>query len=199
MEYNIIVAGVGGQGVVTAGTLISQSALVKGHHVVMSEIHGLAQRGGSVSVEIRIGDVNSPIIPKGEADLILGIEPMEAVRAAENAGPRTKILINREPVEPVSLTMHGKEYPELKGMLAEISENFDVHLIDALPLALKAGDARAASTVMVGAALQLGVLPIDRESTLEAISRRFGEKLYRINEKALDLGMESVLLTAQQA
>lgn len=199
MEVNIIVAGVGGQGVVTAGTLISQSALVKGHNVVMSEIHGLAQRGGSVSVEVRIGDVSSPIIPRGETDLILGIEPMEAVRASVNAGPRTKILVNMEPIEPVSLTMQGKEYPDIKQMISEISENFDVHVIDALPLALKAGDARAASTVMVGAAIQLGVLPIDKESTLEAIGRRFGEKLYKINEKALSLGMESILLAEQKA
>ena len=198
MEVNIIVAGVGGQGVVTAGTLISQSALVKGHNVVMSEIHGLAQRGGSVSVEVRIGDVSSPIIPTGETDLILGIEPIEAVRAAQFAGPRTKILINREPVEPVSLTMKGMEYPDLKDLISEISENFEVYLIDALPLALEAGDARSASTVMVGAAIQLGVLPIDEESTLEAIRKRFSEKLYAINEKALRLGMKSVLMKPQE-
>ncbi len=198
MEVNIIVAGVGGQGVVTAGTLISQSALVKGHNVVMSEIHGLAQRGGSVSVEVRIGDVSSPIIPTGETDLILGIEPIEAVRAAQFAGPRTKILINREPVEPVSLSMKGMEYPDMKDLISEISENFEVYLIDALPLALEAGDARSASTVMVGAAIQLGVLPIDEESTLEAIRKRFSEKLYAINEKALRLGMKSVLMKPQE-
>ncbi|AKA47785.1 hypothetical protein IX51_00325 [uncultured archaeon] len=198
MEVNVIVAGVGGQGVVTAGTLISQSALVKGHNVVMSEIHGLAQRGGSVSVEVRIGNIRSPIIPKGETDLILGIEPIEAVRAAENAGERTDVLINIGPVEPVSLSMRGKEYPDMRELVSEIVDRLDVHFIDALPLALEAGDARAVSTVMVGAALQLGILPIDEESTLEALKKRFSERLYTINEKALKLGMKNVLLALHE-
>lgn len=193
METNVIVAGVGGQGVVTAGTLISHAALVKGHNVVMSEIHGLAQRGGSVSVEVRIGNVKSPIIPVGQADLILGLEPMEAVRAAERAGTRTKILTNVERISPVSLTMRGLEYPQIEGMLSELVEKLDVYLIDALPFAMEAGDPRSASTVMVGAALKLGVLPIDEDSVLEALKDRFSPKLFEINRKALQFGMSAEL------
>lgn len=197
METNIIVAGVGGQGVVTAGTLISQSALLKGHNVVMSEIHGLAQRGGSVSVEVRIGDVRSPIIPKGEADLILGLEPMEAVRYSDQAGKRTKFLINRETITPVSLSMRGDEYPDIEELIAPLSEKYEVYSIDALPLALEAGDSRAVSTVMVGAAMKLNVIPIDEESTLGALKKRFSPRLFEMNRKALTLGMNVPLGAVQ--
>lgn len=196
METNIIVAGVGGQGVVTAGTLISQSALIKGHNVVMSEIHGLAQRGGSVSVEVRIGDVRSPIIPRGEVDLVLGLEPMEAVRYSDQAGKRTKFVINTETIAPVSLSMRGKEYPPVDELIERISDRYEVHTLDALPYAIEAGDARSASTVMVGAAIQLGILPIDRDSTLKALERRFNRRLYEINRKALDSGISCRLSQA---
>lgn len=192
MEINIVIAGVGGQGVVTAGTLISQACLVSGHHVVMSEIHGLAQRGGSVTVEVRIGDVKSPIIPKGEADLILGLEPMEAVRAAENAGRNTIVLINDERVSPIALTMKGLEYPEVGNLTAEISSFMKVRSIDALPIAVEAGDQRSVSTVMFGAALELGVFPFGEEEALKSIGKRFSGRLYEINEKALKLGIRAM-------
>lgn len=196
METNIIVAGVGGQGVVTAGTLFSQSALAKGHNVVMSEIHGLAQRGGSVSVEVRIGDVRSPIIPRGETDLIVGLEPMEAVRYSEGAGKKTRFLINTETIAPISLSMRGEEYPPVWELLSRITDRFEVYVLDALPFAIEAGDARAVSTVMVGAAIQLGILPIDRDSTLKALEKRFTQRLYEINKKALDLGLSCRLSQA---
>lgn len=198
MEYNIIVAGVGGQGVVTAGTLISESALSNGLNVVMSEIHGLAQRGGSVNVEIRIGDVKSPIIPLGETDLVIGIEPMEAVRAASSAGKRTKFLINMAPVEPISLSMRGQEYPDLEDLLRDVFETYEVHFIDAIPLALAAGDVRSVSTVMVGAALQLGVIPIDRESVEAALRKRFSGKVQEINMRAMESGLGIPLLDLQK-
>lgn len=192
MEINIVIAGVGGQGVVTAGTLISQACLASGHHVVMSEIHGLAQRGGSVTVEVRIGDVRSPIIPKGEIDMILGLEPMEAVRASENAGKETVVLINDERVSPIALTMKGLEYPEVSNLLSEISSFMKVKTINALPLAVEAGDQRSVSTVMFGAALELGVLPFGEDEALRAIGRRFSGKLYDLNVRALKLGMRAM-------
>lgn len=193
MQINIVVAGVGGQGVVTAGTLISQAALAAGANVVMSEIHGLAQRGGSVTVEVRIGNAKSPIIPKGEVDLILALEPMEGVRAAGNAGKDCTLLINDERVSPVALTMKGMEYPDLDKMLSEVSSYLNVRMIDALPLALEAGDSRAVSTVMVGAAMKLGILPFDRESTMKALGKRFSGKVLEINTRALDFGLGAEL------
>ncbi len=195
MEINIVIAGVGGQGVVTAGTLISQASLAMGYNVVMSEIHGLAQRGGSVTVDVRIGDVKSPIIPSGDVDLIIGMEPMEAVRAAENAGRNTLMLINDERVSPVALTMKGLEYPDLDGLLSEAALQMKVLMLDALPMALEAGDSRAVSTVMVGAAMQSGILPFDRNAAFKALSGRFSGKIYEINEKALDLGIAATLGT----
>lgn len=192
MEINIVIAGVGGQGVVTAGTLISQAASAAGLNVVMSEIHGLAQRGGSVSVEVRIGDVKSPIIPMGDVDLILGLEPMEGVRAASRAGEKTIMLINTETIAPVSLSMKGEKYPGITDLVAGVSEKHDLRLIDGLKYALEAGDARAVSTVMVGAAMQLGLFPFSQEDMKTALGRRFSGKVLEMNEKALELGKTSL-------
>ena len=107
MKYNIIIAGIGGQGVVTCGSLISKAAIHAGLNVVMSEIHGLAQRGGSVSVEVRIGDVSGPIIPNGEGDLLIGLEYMEGVRNIPRMKTGSLVILSKEKLTPVSLSMRG--------------------------------------------------------------------------------------------
>ena len=188
MSANIIVSGVGGQGVVTTGLLISRAAIAGGNHVVMSEIHGLAQRGGSVSVDVRIGDYHAPMIPDGDADLVIGLEPIEAERVLTRAGPGTKVIMSREKMAPVSLGIQGKEYPDVDQIISEISREFLVYAIDAITLAREAGNARTVNVVVVGFALGLGLLEIPEKHIVEEMNIMFPGKLSGVNLKALELG-----------
>ena len=191
MPSNIIISGVGGQGVVTTGLLISRAAIAGGNHVVMSEIHGLAQRGGSVSVDVRIGDYYAPMIPDGDADLIIGLEPLEAERVLTRAGPGTKILMSREKMAPISLGIQGKEYPDVDQMISEISRDFVVYAIDAITLARKAGNARTVNVVVIGFMLGLGLLEIPEKHIVDEMNIMFPGKLSAVNLKALELGKEA--------
>lgn len=192
MTTNIIIAGVGGQGVITAGMLISEAAMMKGINTVMSEIHGLAQRGGSVSVDIRMNDVYSAIVASGDADIIIGFEPIESVRASRRAGKQTKIIINTEKLPPISLGLKGEEYPDVRNLISDLGQTFEVYPVDALSLAKRAGNYRAVNVVMVGAALSVGAIPLSKEDILKAISSIFPERLRAVNEKALEYGMEAI-------
>ena len=192
MKNNIIITGVGGQGVITAGLLISEAATKKGIKTVMSEIHGLAQRGGSVSVDIRMGDVYSPIVPDCDADLLMGFEPIETVRYVRRIGKNTKIIVNTERMTPISLSMERKEYPDINELIKGMSENFQVYPIDSIDLARKAGNHRASNVVMVGAALALGALPLTKEDIIAALKDRFSGKLLEINLQALEMGINAI-------
>ncbi|MCW6169046.1 MAG: indolepyruvate oxidoreductase subunit beta [Thermoplasmatales archaeon] len=190
MQTNIIIAGVGGQGVITAGYLIADTLSSKGQNVVMSEIHGLAQRGGSVTVELRIGDVYSPIIPQGKVDIVMGFEPIEAVRAAYRGHKDTYVLINSEKQVPVSLSMKAMEYPSDDFISRKLLDFKRVVFLDASSMAIEAGSVRAVNTVMIGAALASSILPISLEDLEISLSKRFERKLLDINKKALQLGIE---------
>jgi len=195
MMTNIIISGVGGQGVVTAGLLLSEAATIKGIHVVMSEIHGLAQRGGSVSVDVRMGDVYGSIIGKGEADLIIGFEPIETMRAISRAGRNTFVIMNSEKITPISLSMNDKEYPSNAELIGLADKSVTIREINAVSLAKKAGNYRAVNTVIIGAALALKVLPFGKAEVLAALNNKFSGKIYDLNREALDLGIEQVQLT----
>jgi indolepyruvate ferredoxin oxidoreductase beta subunit len=192
MIKNVIIAGVGGQGVVTAGLLMSEAATENGINVVMSEIHGLAQRGGSVSVDVRMGDVYGSIVPKGEADVIIGFEPIETMRTLGRASKETLVIMNTERKTPISLSMHDKEYPSMDDLLKIAPIGTEIHQIDAVSLAKEAGNYRSVNTVILGGALALGVLPFSRENVISALKKRFSGTLYEINTKALDLGIEEI-------
>lgn len=188
MQTNVLVAGVGGQGVVTLGLIISQAAILQGEKVVMSEIHGLAQRGGAVSVDVRIGNFHAPIIPTGEVDLTIGTEPMETRRALSRASRGSRVVLSREKLVPVSLSIHRKEYPDVDKLISEMSEEFEVKSIDALSIANSLGNSKAANTALLGFVLGTGWLPIELEKVKEQIGKMFKGKALDINLKALELG-----------
>lgn len=190
MQTNIVIAGVGGQGVVTLGLIISQAAMLQGEKVVMSEIHGLAQRGGAVSVDVRIGNFHAPIIPTGEVDLTIGTEPVEARRAAARAAKGSRIVMSTEKLVPVSLSIHHKEYPDLEYVVSELSDNFQVRSIDALAIANSLGNSKAANTVLLGFILGIGWLPLEKEKVREQIEKTFRGKALEINLKALEMGFK---------
>lgn len=190
MQTNIVIAGVGGQGVVTLGLLISQAAILQGEKAVMSEIHGLAQRGGAVSVDVRIGNFHAPIIPTGEVDLTIGTEPIEARRAVSRAARGSRLALSREKLVPVSLSIHHKEYPDVEEVLSELYENFQVRSIDALAIANSLGNPKTANTALLGFIVGLGWLPLTREKIIEQIGITFRGKALDINLKAFEKGLE---------
>lgn len=190
MQTNIMISGVGGQGVVTLGLIISQAAILQGEKAIMSEIHGLAQRGGSVSVDVRIGNFHAPIIPSGEVDLTIGTEPIETRRALSRAAKGSRVVMSREKLVPVTLSIHHKEYPEVQGIIDELSENFQVKSIDALSIAEELGNSKAANTALLGFALGSGWLHLDVGKVREQIGKMFSGKALEINLKALEKGLE---------
>jgi indolepyruvate ferredoxin oxidoreductase beta subunit len=187
--FNIIIAGVGGQGVITAGTIISEAAIKAGLNVVMSEIHGLSQRGGSVSVEVRIGEVYGPISPRAGFDLLLGFEPIETFRVLNSINANAKVIMNREKMTPISVSMKDEEYPDLTKMITMVPGNPKIFEIDAVDIGKKAGSFRSANVVIIGAALSFDIMPINEKNVIDALSERFSGKLLEINVRALRLGM----------
>lgn len=179
---DIYLVGVGGQGIITASKVIGEAAILAGQHVLLSETHGMAQRGGSVICTARIGDVSSPLIPDGKADFILSLELLETLRALPKASPSTVVLASKERMVPLSVSTQKLRYPteeEVRARFAGASKKFVA--VDARRIAEEAGVAMSSNIVMVGALAGCGVTGISRqnfEKAIEAsISRRTVENL----------------------
>ena len=138
--YNVVLAGVGGQGIITVGKIIVDAALREGKNAVMSEVHGMAQRGGSVLSEVRIGDAMSSIIPSGEADLVIGFELIEPLRYVEKFGERTVLLVNNDRIMPLPTLLGEEEYPPSEVIVSEMKKlTKRLYVINASKLAEEAG------------------------------------------------------------
>jgi indolepyruvate ferredoxin oxidoreductase, beta subunit len=168
---NLVLAGVGGQGVLSTARLLGQAAAEAGLEVRGAQLYGLSQRGGSVEATVRIGPVTTAFISPTEADVVLGLEPLETERALSRMSARTTVLVNQTPIVPFSLTLDRTTYPDLSTIVEGIATVAGiVHVIDGNALALQAGDLRLLNMVMLGALDGIGVLPIPSdvlESTVE--------------------------------
>jgi len=191
---NIIVSGVGGQGLITLGNVLGTAAILKGIKAFISEVHGLAQRGGSVIVHIRIGNPNSPLVPENGADVILALEVLEALRAINiYANLNTLIIINKRLIRPA--------IPELKLLPLEeyISHIKKLGLrvieVSALDLASKAGNILSENMVMIGALMASGVLNglLELVDIEKAIREVMPKKWIDVNIRALRMGFEEVV------
>jgi indolepyruvate ferredoxin oxidoreductase, beta subunit len=188
---NIILAGAGGQGVITAGLLIGNAATQSGLNVVMSEVHGMSQRGGIVTVDLRIGDVYGPIISQGEADLILGFEAVETLRAMNRAGKNTLVIMSSERIVPMTLTIGNTKYPDIDSAVARLkSGGMSLYVIDTYGLAKESGSVISSNLVLVGAAYSSGLIPLDYSALEQSVRSMFSPKSWEANLKALRLGME---------
>ncbi|MGM0405875.1 MAG: indolepyruvate oxidoreductase subunit beta [Thermoplasmatota archaeon] len=189
---NLEIVGVGGQGILTSSQVIGKAALEKGMDVYMSEVHGMAQRGGVVWTTVKIGEkVYSPLIGSGEADAVLSFEPIEAYRALEKASKDTWIITNISPIVPFTVSVGKEEYPDIEEMFADLEEKSDKLLkIDAEKLAKEAGAAITQNIVMIGALTATDVLPVSKEEIIGSIERQVPEKFIDINKKAFELGYE---------
>ncbi|MCR5262587.1 MAG: indolepyruvate oxidoreductase subunit beta [Clostridiales bacterium] len=186
MRKNIILCGVGGQGTVLASKLIAAAAMSKGTPVKTAETIGMAQRGGSVFSHLRMGDgINSPLIAKGEADLIIGFEPAEAVRMLPYLKEGGSAVVSSRPIMPVSASIGASVYPidEITAYLKERVKNLT--LVDSDRAARDLGSDRVLNVVLLGAAVRSGELGLTESDILAAIRGRLAEKFHALNEKAL--------------
>jgi len=184
MKTDIILSGVGGQGILTIAAIVGRAAVEAGINVKQSEVHGMAQRGGAVVAHLRLSDerIYSDLIPTGGADVVLGVEPMEALRHASHLAPGGVLLANTVPVRNI-------EYPEVEEILAQLRALPRHVVIDADAMGREAGSVRAMNMIMLGA---LAVFLPFPEGVFEALIResfaRKGEKVVDINLKALAAG-----------
>ena len=183
---NILLVGVGGQGIILASEIMADVFMDAGYDVKKSEVHGMAQRGGSVSTHVRFGPkVYSPLIKEGEADIFMAFEELEALRYLSFLSAQPIILLNEQRLNPPSVSLGNEDYPaDVKQVLARRAKSFQS--IPARDLALKAGDVRAANVVLLGA-LQ-SILSIPEKIWTDHILRRFPPKAGPANLEAFRLG-----------
>lgn len=195
MEFNILICGVGGQGTILASYILGNAALKDGHKVRLGEIHGMAQRGGSVVSHVRMGDeVYGTVIPEGKADIIVAFEPLEALRNLSYLKNGGKTILNTEQINPISVSLGESEYPPLDEILSNLSEKGKVYHFNATEIAKKVGNQVTMNMVMMGA-LSLLEIPIKNETLLETIGSVLSKKA-EINMKAFEAGrkkMESIM------
>lgn len=187
MHKNIIIAGVGGQGILTIAAIIDLAAMNLGLNVKQAEVHGMSQRGGAVESHLRISseEIFSDLIPLGRADLILSIEPMEALRYLPFLSPEGIIVTGTEPYRNIS------GYPEEEKLMATIRESAAHVPVEAGSLAKKAGSPKTFNVVMLGAASPyLGIGEKELEKAIGMFFERKGEEVVTMNIKAFRLGKE---------
>jgi indolepyruvate ferredoxin oxidoreductase beta subunit len=185
---NLLLVGVGGQGILLASEILSETFMLAGFDVKKSEIHGMSQRGGSVVSHVRYGrEVFSPIVPEGEGDILFGFELMETFRYLPLLKPGGTVVANNLRIPPPSVLMGHERYPE--DLPERITDEFpDFLLVDGDSLAADAGNRRAANTVLLGAVSRR--LDVAKEYWLQALERMVPRKALDVNRKAFMLGRE---------
>jgi len=187
--FNVSLVGVGGQGILLTSDILALAAMHAGFDVKKSEIHGMSQRGGSVISQVRFGTkVFSPIIPDGTSDILVSFERTEALRYAHLAKPGAKILVND--MDRIPITVSSGQQPAAKNVAKHLAAYPGLVLIDANPLAVKAGNIRAANLVLVGALSTF--VPFDEEHWQTAMRERIPAKLLDVNLRAFDIGRNAV-------
>ncbi|AHF08863.1 MULTISPECIES: indolepyruvate oxidoreductase subunit beta [Dehalobacter] len=188
---NILIVGVGGQGTILASRVMAGAVQMTGQDVKVSEIHGMAQRGGSVVTQVRYGkEVASPIIPEGEADIILAFEKLEALRWLPYLKKDGSILINDQRIDPMPVVVGAAQYPSDVLDIIE-KERKEVFIINGLEKAVEAGNAKAVNVVLLG--LLARCLKIDKQIWLDVIRETVPSKLLAVNLKAFEAGWNGYL------
>ncbi len=188
----LIIVAVGGQGNLLASKVLGEAALLAGVPVHMSEIHGMAQRGGVVESAIVFGNASSNLISDGEADLLLGFEPSETLRALNKCNPDTVVITNMVPLPPFTVSIGRGVYPDLDRLQQTIrAKTRKLIAFDALALARAAGSVLTLNIVLLGALVQTGLLPITAEQIKLAIKSKTKADFVEMNLNAFDAGFEA--------
>jgi len=192
-EFNILITGVGGQGVILISELLGRAAVTDKLRVRGSEILGMAVRGGSVTSVIRIGEeVYGPLIPTGKCHVLVGMEPSEALRNIACLSKSSLVLVNTTVTVPFTVSIGESKYPGAEEILSQLGKaSGRIVQLDAVKTAQEAGSRLATNVVMLGALFGTGQLPIKITTIKETIRERFPAKLAPVNIKAFDLGYEA--------
>jgi len=189
MTKSILLVGVGGQGTILAGKILTTGLLTAGYDVKMSEIHGMSQRGGSVSTHVRYGDkVHSAVIEKGGADVLISFEQMEAMRWLSYLAPNGRAVINSQVILPQSVLTGQRTYPQ--GILEEISGKVETTVLNATEEAAKIGNPRGQNVLLVGTAVKL--LGLDDINWKDIIAQNVRAQFVEMNQKAFEVGYSLV-------
>ncbi len=194
--YNIVITGVGGQGNVMASRVLANMLVRRGFRVTIGETFGMSQRGGSVMSHIRVSSaaVWSPQIPKGRADLVVALEPVEAIRVlADYGNPAVKSLVNMRPIYPVGVITGEADYPApeaIRKAVAALSET--ACFLDATAEAIRLGNPILGNIIMIGAVARLGVLPVNRELFAAVIREGMPASRVEANLRAFAIGAAAV-------
>lgn len=188
----LIIVAVGGQGNLLASKVLGEAALLADIPVRMSEIHGMAQRGGVVESAVVFGDAASTIISDGEADVLLGFEPSETLRALNKCNADTVVITNTSPLPPFTVAIGKGTYPDLQ-RLQELIRGKTARLIafDARALAKQAGNVMSLNMVLLGALISTGTMPVSADNVKEAIRTSTKKAFVDINIKAFELGFDA--------
>jgi indolepyruvate ferredoxin oxidoreductase beta subunit len=187
-----VFVGVGGQGNLLASRLLGEAALSMEIPAVVSEIHGMAQRGGVVESAVLMGDVTSPIVSNGEANVLIGFEPLETLRTLAKCNRDTLVITNTNPLPPFTVSVGQGEYPPVNEVIQLIQAKVNrLIALKGSELAEKAGNPLSLNMVMLGALIGSGATLITAESMRETISNSTRESFLESNLKAFDLGMEA--------
>ena len=193
---NLIITGVGGQGNVLASHIIGQGLMQRGFRVTVGETYGLSQRGGAVMSHIRISERErmGPLIPQGRAHLVLGLEPVEALRVLEPYGnPEVTIVVNARPIYPLGVIAGEIDYPDLEEVEVALKElSRQVFWIQATDIAVDLGHAILANMVMMGALVGTDLVPLDKEQVLSVLSETLPPARLNQNIQAFDRGLKAV-------
>ncbi len=182
---NIMIVGVGGQGTLLASRILGNAVIGMGYDVKVSEVHGMSQRGGSVVTYVKFGEkVHSPIIDKGEADIILAFELLEAYRALPYLKEGGMLIVNDQRINPMPVITGAAKYPE--NIKEKLAEKVNVSTVDALALAKEAGSIKAVNVVLIG--LMARSTDIPREVWIDTVRRTVPPKFLDVNLKAFELG-----------
>ncbi len=187
---NILLSGVGGQGIILAGDIMAEVFLEAGFDVKKSEVHGMAQRGGSVTSHVRFGrKVYSPIIKQGDVDILFSFEQLEGLRWLNYVKADGVILLNNHTINPPAVNLGQMEYPkDVAGIIRQRFHRF--YLVEGTKLALEAGDIRAANVVLLGAVSKL--FDLEEGLWVESILGHLPAKVHEINKKAFAMGRAQI-------
>jgi len=189
----LVIVAVGGQGNLLAARILGEAALNANVPVHMSEIHGMAQRGGVVESAIVFGDAQSSIISDNEADVLVGFEPSETLRALKKCHKDTHVITNTQPIPPFTVAIGKGIYPEIQTMLSCIqSRTKSLKALNAFDIAIEVGHVMAVNMVLLGALCQTNVLPFSSQHVRHAIEQSTKKAFLSINLAAFDKGKESV-------
>jgi len=193
-KFDILIAGVGGQGTVLASRLIAAAAIKQGSFARTSETIGMSQRGGCVVSHVRINsEKSSSIIPFENANMIIAFELAEAARSLPRLLENGCCIVNTQIIKPVSASLGTSQY-DTEEITKYIKNNAkEVYFIDGYSIAKEAGTVKAVNVVLLGAATAVGKMPCSREAMLEAIAENVPQKFRQLNEKAFEMGYEYII------